>query len=90
MSSAVSYGSLKAAVLSVASNLTQTQGPLQQGLKGVEDQIAALQAIADGTSNAAVQEAIAMLLRAKESIEQAIWMVGAAQSSAEGAAAELS
>lgn len=90
MSSAVSYGSLKARILNISTNLTDAQGPQQQLLQCVEDQIAELTATSEDSNHAGIQEALACLMSAKQSIEEAGWMIGAAQASTEGAAAELS
>lgn len=90
MSNAVSYGSLKARILNISTNLTDAQGPQQQLLQCVDDQIAELAATSEDSNHAGIQEALGNLMSAKQSIEEAGWMIGAAQASTEGAAAELS
>jgi hypothetical protein len=89
MTSADTYSGLRARIIGVASRAPERQGPLQQALQGVEEDIAELNSISENSSQAGIQEALGSLMRAKESIEEANWMVGAAQASTEGAAAGL-
>jgi hypothetical protein len=89
MTSADTYSGLRARIMGVASRAPERQGPLQQALQGVEEDIAELNSISENSSQAGIQEALGSLMRAKESIEEANWMVGAAQASTEGAAAGL-
>jgi hypothetical protein len=89
MTSADTYSGLRARIMGVASRTPERQGPLQQALQGVEEDIAELNSISENSSQAGIQEALGSLMRAKESIEEANWMVGAAQASTEGAAAGL-
>jgi hypothetical protein len=89
MTSADTYSGLRARIMGVASRAPERQGPLQQALQGVEEDIAELNSISEDSSQAGIQEALGSLMRAKESIEEANWMVGAAQASTEGAAAGL-
>lgn len=89
MTSADTYSGLRGRITGIASRAPERQGPLQQALQGVEEDIAELNSISEDSSQPGIQEALGSLMRAKESIEEAIWMVGAAQASTEGAAAAL-
>lgn len=89
MTSADTYSGLRSRVMGIASRMPERQGYLQQALADVEQDIAELSQVAEDSNQAEIQEALGLLQQAKESIEQANWMVGGAQASTEGAAAAL-
>lgn len=82
-----SYGSLKARVLSIADNINEQQGPLQQAIGGLESVIADTQGATEDSQ--ALDETLQMLMHAKQQCEEALGMLGQANDSATNAAAGL-
>jgi hypothetical protein len=84
------YGGLRARVQGVASRMQERRGLLQQAHGDIEQDVAEIHQIIEGSNEAGVQEALGLLLQAMESADHAIQTVGAAEQSLEGAAAALS
>lgn len=89
MTSADTYSGLRARIQGVASRMPERQGPLLQALDDIDQDIAELNQINEDSNQAGIQEAIGLLMQAKDSVEQALRMVAGAQDSTEGAAAGL-
>jgi hypothetical protein len=89
MTSADTYSGLRGRVQGIAARMPERRGYLQQALADIDQDIAELQAVAEDSNQAEIQEALGLMQQAKDAIEQADRMVGAAQASTEGAAASL-
>lgn len=87
MTGAVSYGSLKAFVLQLGSNVLEWRGALQQVIDGLEGEIAAAQVANEDST--ALDETVHSLMAAKQHCEEALGLLGQADSQATDAAARL-
>lgn len=88
MTSGVSYGGLKAVIMGATERIPEHGGGLQQVIAGIDGEIAQL--LAANEDSGKLDEAIALLMQAKEKLEEAAASLGAAVQSADSAAAALS
>lgn len=82
-----SYGGLKGALSGIIDNIGNSQGPLQEAIRNIDEQIGRAQAANDGSQ--ALDSLIQTLMEAKQHCVDAGQLLGVATKTAEEARAEL-